>query len=75
MRSHISATFSASPAGWSVPLADASLYQLYSPYSYRTLLDLDGDGRTDLVDCYDQDNGGAFEAGGQQSWRVWVGEP
>jgi len=64
--------FAASPVVWSLPDGVSSdLYQVYSPLSFYTVLDIDGDGLPELIDAHDDDGGGTFGSAGSPAWRVY----
>ena len=66
-------SFSNISQSWHIPdLGETYQDQLYGDYSNYSLMDINGDGRADLIDAEDNTSGLVWMNGGQRYWRVFL---
>ena len=65
--------FSSTAQQWFIPdLGEVDNDQLYGEFSNYSMLDMNGDGRPDLIDAEDNASGTVWDNNGQRYWKVYV---
>ncbi len=73
------AGFGATAQQFNIPASfDDYDYRVFHPYSEHTLIDMDGDGRIDMLDTENESTTSVsevFYTSGQKHWKVYLGTP
>ena len=65
--------FATNAENWNIPYLDAYATRAFGEYGEHTLIDMNGDSKTDLVDLEDDANDGlTWLDGSQQYWKVFL---